>query len=62
VCSLIGLSCCGELGVGDTFVHPRLSGQAEDAFADDVALDLVGAARQPVARRTEQVLGQSATA
>ena len=46
-----------QLGVRHALVHARLPGQAEDALADDVALDLVGPAGQPVARRAEDMLG-----
>src|SRR5215831_8680089 len=43
--------------LGYARVHARLPGQAQDALADDVALDFVGPARQPVARGAEHVLG-----
>ena len=51
-----GSGAAGQFRVRDAFVDARLAGQAEHAFADDVALDLVRAAREPVAGRAEDVL------
>ena len=41
---------------GNVLVDSRLGGQAEDTLADDVALDLVAATGDPVARGAEHVL------
>src|SRR5262245_37126894 len=49
------LDASGDVAPRHVAIDPRLGGQREDALAEDVALDLVGAAGDAVAGRAEHV-------